>query len=227
NFSTIIDHLCCFWIIIVGSIGKNSTAKFNIDSKTIKFQTDLIMQRFVTFGPNGRKFPETNEQLNNYCDECNRLISKVEKYYEQCADGYNKNMAKISLYSLRHIMRTFCRSNNSSNGKKKQTNQQRKSAKKLKRLMALTPCLNRHRLNITCLDRFAERSWPLVDAPIDIFQNVINALCISENISDTDRCEKLEAKRPKFKNPNDINPDYKFKSFLMAATEILNSIDKS
>lgn len=134
-----------------------------------KFQTDLIMQRFVTFGPNGRKFPETNEQLNNYCDECNRLISKVEKYYEQCADGYNKNMAKISLYSLRHIMRTFCRSNNNSgngNGKKKQTNQQRKSAKKLKRLMALTPCLNRHRLNITCLDRFAERSWPLVDAPI-------------------------------------------------------------
>ena len=161
-------------VIIVGSnyhqsygyAKRNETNKNCNDER--KSQTDLFMQRFLTFGSNGRSFPETLTQLNGYCDEGKRLLVKIEKYYLECESKYNQDLSKIGVYSLRHIIRTFCRLKPSDidTTNKHQSNRRKKSMKKLKRLLAVAPCLNRYNLNFKCLDRYAERSWPLVKASI-------------------------------------------------------------
>ncbi|KAH9506083.1 hypothetical protein DERF_010830 [Dermatophagoides farinae] len=208
-----------------GYAKRNETNKNCNDER--KLQTDLIVQYFITFGKNGRSFPETFTQLNDFCDESKQSLEKIEKYYLECESKYNQDLSKIGVYSLRHIIRT---------------------------LLAVAPCLNRYNLNFKCLDRYAERSWPLVKAPIDamecldrfitdidcirherqlltefvddMFLNMINALCIGDNAADSDRCERLKSTRPKFKNSTEEKSVHKFKSFLMASFEILNSIQE-
>lgn len=161
-------------VIIVGSnyhqsygyAKRNETNKNCNDER--KSQTDLIVQYFITFGKNGRSFPETFTQLNDFCDESKQSLEKIEKYYLECESKYNQDLSKIGVYSLRHIIRTFCRLKPSDidTTNKHQSNRRKKSMKKLKRLLAVAPCLNRYNLNFKCLDRYAERSWPLVKAPI-------------------------------------------------------------
>ena len=84
-------------------------------------------------------------------------------------------------------------------------------------------CVDRFITGIDCIRHEHQLLTEFVD---DIFVNMINALCIGDNAADSDRCERLESTRPKFKNSTEEKSVHKFKSFLMASFEILNSIQE-
>lgn len=62
---------------------KNSTQNHNKNScgENRKIHIDLIVQQFLMFGPNGRKFPETMSQLPKFCRCVNSPLLIVSIFF--------------------------------------------------------------------------------------------------------------------------------------------------
>lgn len=73
----------------------------------LKYDADIA--RLMSIGQYGRPFPETNQEVENYCAETKRLNEKVENYKTKCSMGTTREFASVITYSIKKSVRQLCR----------------------------------------------------------------------------------------------------------------------
>ncbi len=143
----------CLLAIVATSESAKSKYQLNNPECTAKYQhkTDMAVARLMGYGPLGRKFPETNQQLAAFCRETTVIVDQIYAYFTKCYKREIRDTANVLLYSVRRNIRTFCR----------------KKTKKLTKLMDATACLNKGIHDDTCLMRFANNTRQLIPLKMD------------------------------------------------------------
>lgn len=73
----------------------------------LKYDADIA--RLMSIGQYGRPFPETHQEVENYCAETKRLNEKVENYKTKCSMGTQKEFTSVIIYSIKNSVRQLCR----------------------------------------------------------------------------------------------------------------------
>lgn len=147
--------LTCLCLLVASTSVSCAKSKYrkNNPECTSKYlqKTSLAVAKLMGFGPNGRKFPETQAQLASYCRETSSLVDQIELYFTKCYKKEIKDMGNVLLYSIKSNIRTFCR----------------KKTKKLSKLMSTTPCINNLIHDDRCLVQYANNTKQLIPLKVD------------------------------------------------------------
>ncbi|KAH7638603.1 hypothetical protein HUG17_2636 [Dermatophagoides farinae] len=78
-------------------------------SADVREKFDNNVAKLMSLGPNGRHWPETEPEHDDYCAETKRLNQHLDDYKTTCSSGPSKEFASIILFSLRRVTRQYCR----------------------------------------------------------------------------------------------------------------------
>ena len=148
--TTLLVGLC-----LLACVASAARSKYQINRPecTTQYQqrTDKAVAKLLGFGPFGRKFPESYQQLSAFCRETSELVEQVYAYFAKCYKREIRDSANVLLYSIRSNIRTFCR----------------KRTKKLAKLMEATACLNTGIHNDTCIRKYTDGTKQVIPLKLD------------------------------------------------------------
>jgi hypothetical protein len=121
-----------------------------------RINVELAVAKVMSFGPHGRPFPDTPENLETYCSEGSKLLYEVESYIRECIPKKIADVTIVIMYSIKgSFVRKYC-----SPGKK--------NKKEAVQLMKMAPCINEHLLrDESCIIQFINDTKPLVNIQED------------------------------------------------------------
>lgn len=119
-------------------------------------KVELMVARIMSFGPYGRPFPTTPEQLDTYCSNGRDMVHQVETFIRECIKKQIADVTVVIMYSIKSsFYKRFC-----GPGKK--------IKEEAKVLMAMAPCVNEHLLpDDRCIMQFVNETKPLVNLADD------------------------------------------------------------
>ncbi|XP_027195697.2 uncharacterized protein LOC113790257 [Dermatophagoides pteronyssinus] len=123
-------------------------------------EVDRNFMKLIVIGENGRKFPESYDELPKFCKDTDRLIDSMLKFINECYSPDEQRIFKIYFFSAKRVVKTLC---------------MKKRTKKLQHLLETTPCVNTIVDKIDCVDRITNQTLQLI--PYNIGATKINYAC--------------------------------------------------
>lgn len=128
-------------------------------------ETDNVVAKLLSFGPNGRPFPENDKELKSYCQETTQLADQVDRFFRDCYQKDIRDMASVMVYSLKRVLRQFCSSKGSRNSR-------------VARLLESAQCINKNiQKDDHCLRLFSEKTKKLIYTEADDKTKIKHACC--------------------------------------------------
>ncbi|KAH9405752.1 hypothetical protein TYRP_014048 [Tyrophagus putrescentiae] len=167
-------------------------------------ETDNVVAKLLSFGPNGRPFPENDKELKSYCQETTQLADQVDRFFRDCYQKDIRDMASVMVYSLKRVLRQFCSSKGSRNSRVarllESAHSHVESMKCSTDVLESVPCLRKNKDFLLSFVR-------------EIFGNFVGNFC-----RDLDHCNELSPLPP----PKSI-PERKYNTFLFVLLDLLES----
>jgi hypothetical protein len=71
-------------------------------------KADNCADKLWFVGPNSRKYPESEPQMQKHCKQTLNLIKCVKDYTDQCGKGVQKQLANVMLYTVKMNQKSYC-----------------------------------------------------------------------------------------------------------------------
>ena len=114
---------------------------------------ELLLARAQSFGPNGRRLPETFEQMKAFCRESVTITRQIDAFSKACFEKTVKDYTSLVVYTVRVNLKRFC-------GKQ--------GSKMTREFLKMGPCANRYiQPNDHCFVRFINATKGLINIADD------------------------------------------------------------